>query len=58
MNMNERFSVIEYPGGVLAIDSGYVRENLAACYLLEGESEVAFIEVGTNSSTARLLAVL
>lgn len=56
--MNEQFNVIEYPGGVLAIDSGYVRENLAACYLLEGESEVAFIEVGTNTSTARLLAVL
>jgi len=58
MSMSEDFSVIEYPGGVLAIDSGYVRERLAACYLLEGESEVAFIEVGTNSSTPRLLATL
>lgn len=56
--MNEDFSVIEYPSGVLAIDSGYVRDNMAACYLLEGEAEVAFIEVGTNSSTPRLLATL
>ncbi len=56
--MSEDFSVIEYPGGVVAIDSGYVRDKLAACYLVEGESEVAFIEVGTNSSTPRLLATL
>lgn len=56
--MTQDFNVIAYPGGVTAIDSGYVRENMAACYLVEGDTEVAFIEVGTNSSTPRLLAVL
>ncbi len=58
MTNNEDFSVTEYPGGVMAIDSGYVRENMAACYLVEGDSEVAFIEVGTNASTPRLMATL
>jgi glyoxylase-like metal-dependent hydrolase (beta-lactamase superfamily II) len=58
MTTNDNFSVKEYDGGVLAIDSGYFREHLAACYLLEADSEVAFIEVGTNSSTPRLMKTL
>jgi glyoxylase-like metal-dependent hydrolase (beta-lactamase superfamily II) len=58
MNLNDDFSVTEYPGGILAIDSGYHRANLAACYMMEAESEVAFIEVGTNSSTPRLMNTL
>jgi len=56
--MHEDYSVTEYPGGVVAIDSGYVRENMAACYLIEAEAEVAFIETGTNNSTPRLLETL
>ena len=40
------------------IDGGFVREHMAACYMVEAESEVAFIEVGTNSSTPRLMKVL
>jgi glyoxylase-like metal-dependent hydrolase (beta-lactamase superfamily II) len=56
--MNECISVFEYEGGVLAIDSGFVRERMAACYLVEAGDELAFIEVGTNSSTPRLLQVL
>ena len=58
MTTNDEISVIEYDGGVLAIDAGFVREHMAACYMVEAESEVAFIEVGTNSSTARLMNVL
>jgi glyoxylase-like metal-dependent hydrolase (beta-lactamase superfamily II) len=58
MTDNDNFSVTQYPGGVTAIDSGYHRENLAACYMLEAASEVAFIEVGTNSSTPRLMQTL
>lgn len=54
----ENISVNEYPGGVLAIDAGFVREHMAACYLLEAETEVAFIEVGTNASTPRLMTIL
>lgn len=58
MTKTHDFNVTEYPGGVLAIDSGFGRENMTACYMLEAESEVAFIEVGANSSTPRLLATL
>ena len=58
MPRNNNFSVTQYPGDVLAIDSGFVREHMAACYMVEADSEVAFIEVGANSSTPRLMEVL
>jgi len=58
MKTSDAFKVQEYPGGVYAIDSGFHREQMAACYMLEAETEVAFIEVGTNSSTARLMSTL
>ncbi len=50
--------VREYPGGVLAIDSGQVRNEMAACYLLEAGDAVAVIETGSNHSTGRILEVL
>ncbi|MDZ4730255.1 MAG: MBL fold metallo-hydrolase [Xanthomonadales bacterium] len=50
--------VREYPGGVLAIDSGQVRDEMAACYLLEAGDHVAVIEVGSNYSADRILEVL
>lgn len=58
MNDNENFSVQTYAGGVSVIDAGFHREHMAACYLVEADSEVAFIEVGTNSSTPRLIQTL
>jgi len=58
MTKYDGISVIEYEGGVLAIDAGFVREHMAACYMVEAESGVAFIEVGTTSSTPRLMKVL
>lgn len=58
MTDNHHFNVTEYDGGVVAIDTGYYREHVAASYLVEAASEVAFIEVGTNSSTPRLMEVL
>jgi glyoxylase-like metal-dependent hydrolase (beta-lactamase superfamily II) len=58
MSNGENYSVSEYPGGVLAVDSGYVRERMAACYILEARGEVAIIETGTNASTPRLLQTL
>ena len=58
MTINDDFSVTEYAGGVLAIDSGFGREQMTACYMVEAESEVAFVEVGANSSTPRLMATL
>jgi glyoxylase-like metal-dependent hydrolase (beta-lactamase superfamily II) len=50
--------VREYPGGVLAIDSGQVRNEMATCYLLEAEDHVAVIETGSNYSVGRILRVL
>jgi glyoxylase-like metal-dependent hydrolase (beta-lactamase superfamily II) len=50
--------VREYPGGVLAIDSGQVRNEMAACYLLEAGDSVAVIETGSNNSADRILEVL
>jgi len=58
MSVNDQISVTEYADGVTVIDSGFVREHMAGCYLMEAESEVAFIEVGTNSSTPRLMKTL
>ena len=47
-----------YDGGVIAVDSGYHRPNMAACYLVESETEVAIVETGTNDSVPRLLRAL
>jgi glyoxylase-like metal-dependent hydrolase (beta-lactamase superfamily II) len=58
MTAIDEISVMEYEGGVNAIDADFHREHMAACYMVEAESEVAFIEVGTNSSTPRLMKVL
>ena len=58
MTAKDHISVTQYADGVTIIDAGFVREHMAACYLMEAGSEVAFIEVGTNSSTPRLMKVL
>jgi len=58
MTTYDHISVTEYDGGILAIDAGFVREQMVACYLVEAASEVAFIEVGTHSSTPRLIRIL
>lgn len=56
--MNECIIAREYEGGIVAVDSGMVRECLAACYLLETDAAVALIEVGSNASAERILTVL
>ena len=56
--MTECITALEYEGGIVAIDSGMVRPQMAACYLLETDSAVAVIEVGNNDSTDRILKVL
>lgn len=58
MTAIEQISFQEYTGGVVVIDADFHREHMAACYLVEAGSEAAFIEVGTNSSTPRLMKVL
>jgi glyoxylase-like metal-dependent hydrolase (beta-lactamase superfamily II) len=50
--------VREYPGGIVAIDSGLVRNEMAACYLLEAGDKVAIIEAGSYYSVERILKVL
>jgi len=57
-NMAECITALEYPGGVIAIDSGMVRPQMAACYLMEAESALAVVETGNNRSADRILAVM
>jgi glyoxylase-like metal-dependent hydrolase (beta-lactamase superfamily II) len=57
-NMNECVTALEYPNGIIAIDSGMVRPQMTACYLLETETGMAVVETGNNFSTERILAVL
>ena len=56
--MAECITALEYEGGIVALDSGMVRAQMAACYLLETDSAVAVIEAGNNDSTDRILKVL
>lgn len=57
-DVSNAFNATEYAGGVVAIDSGFVRPRMAACYLLEGADEVAVIETGTRASVPRIEGVL
>lgn len=50
--------MLEYPHGILAIDADFHRPRMAAAWLLEAGDEVAFVEVGTNHTTPRLLEAL
>jgi glyoxylase-like metal-dependent hydrolase (beta-lactamase superfamily II) len=56
--MTECITVLEYEGGIVAIDGGMVRARMAACYLLETDSAVAVVEAGNNDSADRILSVL
>ena len=55
--MNDCITVLEYEDGISAIDSGMVRPQMAACYLLETGSAVAVIETGNAASADRVLKV-
>jgi glyoxylase-like metal-dependent hydrolase (beta-lactamase superfamily II) len=54
----ECITSLEYEGGIVAVDSGMVRHQMAACYLLETDSAVAIVEAGNNRSADRILKVL
>lgn len=56
--MTECITALEYEGGVVAIDSGMVRPQMAACYLLESDAAMAVVEAGNNASTERILKVI
>jgi glyoxylase-like metal-dependent hydrolase (beta-lactamase superfamily II) len=56
--MADCITALEYEGGIVALDSGMVRPQMAACYLLETDNAVALIEVGNNDSADRIIHVL
>jgi len=56
--MSDCITALEYEGGITAIDSGMVRPQMTACYLLETDSALAVIETGNNRSAERILAVV
>jgi glyoxylase-like metal-dependent hydrolase (beta-lactamase superfamily II) len=56
--MTECITALEYSEGIVAIDSGMVRPQMAACYLLETDSALAVVEAGNNRSAERILAVV
>jgi glyoxylase-like metal-dependent hydrolase (beta-lactamase superfamily II) len=58
VNMTDCITALEYEGGIVAIDSGMFRPQMAACYLLETGNAVALVEVGNNASADRILKVL
>ncbi len=56
--MTDCITALEYDGGIVALDSGMFRPQMAACYLFETDSAVALIEVGNNASADRIFQVL
>lgn len=56
--MIECITALEYENGITAIDSGMVRPQMAACYLLETGSALAVIETGNAASADRILKVV
>lgn len=56
--MNECITALEYPGGIVAIDSGLVRDQMAACFLMETDTAIAVIETGNAASAQRILQVV
>ena len=51
-------SVIDYPHGISAIDSGYVRPQLDAIHVIVERGRVAVVDTGTNDSVPLVLAAL
>jgi glyoxylase-like metal-dependent hydrolase (beta-lactamase superfamily II) len=51
-------SLIEFPDGITAIDTGVLRPRFDASHLVVGGDRAAFVDTGTNASTPRLLAAL
>ncbi|MFT7458220.1 MAG: glyoxylase-like metal-dependent hydrolase (beta-lactamase superfamily II) [Planctomycetota bacterium] len=50
--------LIELPGNITCIDTGYIRPQLAACYLIEEDGVAGIIETGTGKALSTILAVL
>lgn len=50
--------VITYPDGIYAIESGYLREQLAAIHAVVSDDAVAIVDTGNNETAPRVLAAL
>ena len=50
--------LIEYPDQITCIDTGYIRPQLAACYLIEKDGVAGIVETGTGNSLETILAVV
>ncbi|MDX9698699.1 MAG: MBL fold metallo-hydrolase [Rhodocyclaceae bacterium] len=50
--------VTAHPDGILALESGYGREGLAAIHLIIHQGRAAVVDAGANASVPRVLAAL
>lgn len=50
--------VTPYPDEIYAVDSGYIRPQLAAVHLIRSGDQVAIVDTGTNDSVPRVLAAI
>lgn len=50
--------VTAHPDGILAVDSGYCRDGLAAIHLIIHQGQAAVVDTGTNASVPRILSAL
>ncbi len=51
-------SVISYPDGIHAVESGYMRDHLAAIHLVVSGDAVAIVDTGNNHSVPHVLEAL
>jgi len=51
-------ALIDYPAGITAVDTGYLRPHFDAAHLIVHGGRAAFVDCGTNSSVPQLLAAL
>lgn len=47
-----------HPDGILAVDSGYIRDGLDAVHLIIHQGHAAVVDTGTNASVPRILSAL
>lgn len=50
--------ITDFPAGITAIDTGYVRPSMTASHLLVEQGRAAFVDTGPNSAVPRLMAAL
>lgn len=51
-------STLDLGCGITCIDTGYVRAQMTACYLMQQDGRAAFIETGVNHNVGGLLGIL